>query len=126
MKERVVLETLINLSKSNKNQNKQKFLKYENILDKNDNEKLEQNEFDIDEKIFKAVGRVAHKTLHKEKNEKNNKICQIYNDLSDFEFKESDKSIGYNNIDKLINNLKEKRPYLEFIAKTSIFRIYCN
>ena len=120
MKERVVLETLINLSKSNKNQNKPKFLKYENILDKNDNEKLEQNEFDIDEKIFKAVGRVAHKTLHKEKNEKNNKICQIYNDLSDFEFKESDKSIGYNNIDKLINNLKEKRPYLEFIAIKAI------
>ena len=120
MKERIVLETLLNLSKSNKNPNKPKFLKYENLLENNDNDKMEENEFDIDKKIFKAVGRVAHKTLHKEKNEKNNKICQIYNDLCDFEFKENDKSIGYNNIDKLINNLKEKRPYLEFIAIKAI------
>ena len=34
MKERIVLETLINLSNSNKNLNKHKFLKYENIIEK--------------------------------------------------------------------------------------------
>jgi hypothetical protein len=81
----------------------------------------EKEEDEIDKKIFTAVDRVAHKTLHKEKDEKNNKICQIYKDLNDFEFKEGDKSIGYNNIDKLINSLKEKKPYIEFIAIKTIF-----
>ena len=37
------------------------------------------------------------------------------NDLNDFEFEESEKSIGYNNVYKLINSLKEKNPYVEFI-----------
>ena len=120
MKERIVLETLINLSNSNKNPNKPKFIKYENILEKNNNDKIKEYEFDIAKKIFEAVGRITHKTLHKEKNEKNNKICQIYDDLSDFEFKENDKGIEYNNIDKLINNLKEKYSNLEFIAIKAI------
>ena len=118
MKERVVLDTMLTLFKSNQKSKKQKFLKYEDILE--NDEKSEENEFDIDKKIFTAVDRVAHKTLHKEKNEKNNKICQIYNDLNDFEFKDSDKNIGYNNIDKLINSLKEKHPYIEFIAIKAI------
>jgi len=48
----------------------------------------------MDKTIFTAVAQVAHKTLHKDKNEKNkNIICQIYNDLSDFEFKYSEKCI---------------------------------
>ena len=119
IKERVVLDTLLTLFKSKQNSNRPKFLKYKDILENNDNEEKEEDE--IDKKIFTAVDRVAHKTLHKEKDEKNNKICQIYKDLNDFEFKESDKSIGYNNIDKLINSLKEKQPYIEFIAIKTIF-----
>ena len=120
MKERIVLETLINLSNSNKNLNKPKFLKYENIIEKNSNNKIEEYEFDIAKKIFEEVDRITHKTLHKEKYENNNNICQIYNDLNNFEFKENDTGIGYNNIDKLIINLKEKYPYLEFIAVKAI------
>ena len=42
MKERIVLETLINLSNSNKNQKKVKFLEYENILEKNNNDKIDE------------------------------------------------------------------------------------
>jgi len=119
IKERVVLDTLLTLFKSKQSSNRPKFLKYKDILENDDNEEKEEDE--IDKKIFTAVDRVAHKTLHKEKDEKNNKICQIYKDLNDFEFKESDKSIGYNNIDKLINSLKEKQPYIEFIAIKTIF-----
>ena len=119
IKERVVLDTLLTLFKSKQNSNRPKFLKYKDILENDDNE--EKGEDEIDKKIFTAVDRVAHKTLHKEKDEKNNKICQIYKDLNDFEFKESDKSIGYNNIDKLINSLKEKQTYIEFIAIKTIF-----
>ena len=117
MKERIALDTILSLSKSSNNYNNHKFLKYEDILEEND----EKSEFDIDKKIFTAVDRVAHKTLHKDKNEKNNnKICQIYNDLNDYVFKESEKNIGYNNIDKLINSLKEKHPFIEFIAIKAI------
>ena len=62
------------------------------------------------------MGRVAQKTLNKDKNEKSkNIIYQICNDLNHFEFEESEKSIGYNNVYKLINSLKEKNPYVEFI-----------
>ena len=117
MKERVVLDTMLSMSKSENSGNKAKFLEYKDTLENNH----EEDEFDIDKKIFIAVDRVAHKTLHKDKNEKNNnKICQIYKDLKDYEFKESEKSIGYNNIDKLINSLKEKHPYIEFIAIKAI------
>ena len=116
IKERVVLDTLLTIFKSKQNSNRPKFFKYKDIIENN-----EKEEDEIDKKIFTAVDRVAHKTLHKEKDEKNNKICQIYKDLNDFEFKEGDKSIGYNNIDKLINSLKEKKPYIEFIAIKTIF-----
>ena len=86
MKERVVLETMHSLSTSNTNKNRRKFLKYNDIIEKDN-----KDELDIDKKIFEAVDRVVHKTLHKDKNEKNkNIICQIYNDLSDFEFKYSE------------------------------------
>ena len=116
MKERVVLETMHSLSTSNTNKNRRKFLKYNDIIEKDN-----KDELDIDKKIFEAVDRVVHKTLHKDKNEKNkNIICQIYNDLSDFKFKYSEKCSGYNNIDKLINSLKEKQPYIEFIAIKTI------
>ena len=116
MKERVVLETMHSLSITKTNKIRNKFIKYNDIIE-SDN----KDELDIDKKIFNAVERVAHKTLHKDKNEKNkNIVCQIYNDLSDYEFKESEKNIGYNNIDKLINSLKEKQPYIEFIAIKAI------
>ena len=122
MKERVVLDTMILLSKSHSNKNKKKFLKYNDIIDDDNN-----GQFNIDKKIFDAVARVAHKTLHKDKNEKSkNIICQMYNDLSDYEFKESGKSIGYNNVDKLINSLKEKQPYIEFIAIKAIIASMTN
>jgi hypothetical protein len=104
----------LSITKTNKIRNK--FIKYNDIIEDDS-----KDELDIDKKIFNAVERVAHKTLHKDKNEKNkNIVCQIYNDLSDFEFKEKDKNFGYNNIDKLINSLKEKQPYIEFIAIKAI------
>ena len=122
MKERIVLDTMILLSKSRSNKNKKKFLKYNDIIDDDNND-----QFNIDKKIFDAVGRVAHKTLHKDKNEKSkNIICQIYKDLNDYEFKESEKSIGYNNVDKLINSLKEKQPHIEFIAIKAIIASMTN
>ena len=116
MKERVVLDTMLTLSKISTNKNRHKFLKYNDIIE-NDI----KDEFDMDKTIFTAVAQVAHKTLHKDKNEKNkNIICQIYNDLYDYQFKENGKNIGYNNIDKLINSFKEKNPCIEFIAIKAI------
>ena len=124
-KERIVLDTVLSLVKERKQKNKKMFFSYKDIIeDENEENKIkkdiEEDESIVDEKIFTAVDRVAHKTLHKEKNEKNIKICQIYNDLSDFEFKYSDKNIGYNNIDKLINNIKQKRINIQYIAIKSI------
>ena len=124
-KERIVLDTVVSLVKERKQKNKKMFFSYKDIIeDENEENKIkkdiEDDESIVDEKIFTAVDRVAHKTLHKEKNEKNIKICQIYNDLSDFEFKYSDKNIGYNNIDKLINNIKQKRINIQYIAIKSI------
>ena len=124
-KERIVLDTVVSLVKERKPKNKKMFFTYKDIIEdeneENKNKKdKEEDESIVDEKIFTAVDRVAHKTLHKEKNEKNIKICQIYNDLSDFEFKYSDKNIGYNNIDKLINNIKQKRINIQYIAIKSI------
>ena len=124
-KERIVLDTVVSLVKERKQKNKKMFFSYKDIIeDENEENKIkkdiEEDESIVDEKIFTAVDRVAHKTLHKEKNEKNIKICQIYNDLSDFEFKYSDKNIGYNNIDKLINNIKQKRINIQYIAIKSI------
>ena len=124
-KERIVLDTVVSLVKERKQKNKKMFFSYKDIIeDENEENKIkkdiEEDESIVDEKIFTAVDRVAHKTLHKEKNEKNIKICQVYNDLSDFEFKYSDKNIGYNNIDKLINNIKQKRINIQYIAIKSI------
>ena len=124
-KERIVLDTVVSLVKERKQKNKKMFFSFKDIIeDENEENKIkkdiEEDESIVDEKIFTAVDRVAHKTLHKEKNEKNIKICQIYNDLSDFEFKYSDKNIGYNNIDKLINNIKQKRINIQYIAIKSI------
>ena len=124
-KERIVLDTVVSLVKERNQKNKKMFFSYKDIIeDENEENKIkkgiEEDESIVDEKIFTAVDRVAHKTLHKEKNEKNIKICQIYNDLSDFEFKYSDKNIGYNNIDKLINNIKQKRINIQYIAIKSI------
>lgn len=124
-KERIVLDTVLSLVKERKQKNKKMFFSYKDIIeDENEENKIkkdiEEDESIVDEKIFTAVDRVAHKTLHKEKNEKNIKICQVYNDLSDFEFKYSDKNIGYNNIDKLINNIKQKRINIQYIAIKSI------
>lgn len=129
IKERLVLNTLINLSKL-KNK-KSKFLTYNDIIDKTDEYYINKNnnnydneeDFNIDSKIFSAVERVTHKTLHKNQivDEKNIKNCLLYTDLNKMEFKERD-NISYSNIDKLINKLKTKKnhKYLEFIAIKAI------
>ena len=124
LKERLVLNTLINLNKC-KNI-KKKFLTYNDIINKTDEKyknDYDEEDFNIDNKIFSAVERVTHKTLHKNKlkDGKNVKICSIYNDLNKMEFKETE-NICYSNIDKLINNLKKKKnlKHLEFIAIKAI------
>ena len=131
IKERLVLTTLINVSKSSKNTIKPKYLTYNDIIQNdqpeqkinNTNNIESEDELNFDDKIFAAVERVTHKTLHKSQivKGKNKKLCCIYNDIDNMEFKESD-NINYNNIDKLINNLqkKENHDYLEFIAIKAI------
>ena len=128
IKERLVLTTLINISKSSKNIINSKYLSYNDIIQNNSQEKNDnifdnEDELNLDNRIFVAVERVAHKTLHKSQiiNGKNKKLCSIYNDIDSMEFKETD-NINYNNIDKLINNLKKKEnhEHLEFIAIKAI------
>ena len=135
IKERLVLDTLLTISQAEKNVKKHKILTYHDIFPKNNSDNnSEQNtdeininsneeDFNIDNKIFVAVDRVTHKTLHKNilVEGKKVKICSIYKDLNQIEFKERE-NIGYSNIDKLINNIKEKEnhKHLEFIAIKAI------
>ena len=127
IKERLVLTTLINISKSSKYIIESKYLTYNDIAqnnlmegNNNNNNNFEiEEELNFDNKIFAAVERVTHKTLHKGQfvKGKSKKSCCIYKDIDSMEFKESD-NINYNNIDKLINNYKKKEKHdnLEFIA----------
>ena len=122
-KERLVITTLINISKSPTRKNSEYFT-YNDIFPPSTPHKESDidNKDKIDYKIFEAVSRVAHKTLHKNeiKEGKPIKRCEIYNKtLSDKEFNENNYR-DYNNIDKLINNAKEKNEILEFIAIKSI------
>ena len=121
-KERLVITTLINISKSPKKIKNSEFLTYNDIFPPELSSTLsKENDTDIDnidQKIFEAVGRVSHKTLHKSQiiDGKTIKKCEIYNKtLSDKEFNENNYR-DYNNIDKLINKVKEKKEFLEFIA----------
>ena len=124
-KERLVLNTFISIIQSSKNPLKSKFLTYIDIQNNKENNNIynDEDDFNIDNKIFVAVDRVAHKTLHKNQiiNGKSVKICAIYDELNKMEFKESE-NISYNNIDKLINKLKLKKNKnnLEFIALKAI------
>ena len=125
-KERLVLNTFINIIQSSKNTKKGKFLTY---IDINNNKEInnkiynDEEDFDIDNKIFVAVDRVAHKTLHKNQiiDGKSTRVCAIYEELNKMDFKETE-NISYNNIDKLINKLKLKKDKsnLEFIAIKAI------
>lgn len=132
IKERLVLNTLLSIRKSIKKSKKPKILTYNDIIQNNDEENTRQDENNnyeneedsiLDNKIFVAVDRVTHITLHKEEliDGKKIKVCSIYNDINKTILKERE-NISYSNIDKLINNLKEKEKYknLEFIAIKAI------
>ena len=124
-KERLVLNTLISLIQSSNNPKRAQFLTYIDVQNNKENNNIDNDEddFNIDNKIFVAVDRVSHKTLHKNQiiNGKSIKVCAIYDELNKMEFKESE-NISYNNIDKLINKLKLKKNKnnLEFIAIKAI------
>ena len=122
-KQRIFLTTLININSLSKNR-KTKYLSYNEIIQKH-LENNENNTFDddIDSRIFDSVGRVSHQILHKGQNI-NGKIIKnyyLFKELNLFDFKEKE-NINYNNIDKLINSLKQNENYhhLEFIAIKSI------
>jgi len=132
IKERLVLNTLLSIRKSIKKSKKPKILTYNDIIQNNYEENTRQDEnnnyeneedSNLDNKIFVAVDRVTHITLHKEEliDGKKIKVCSIYNDINKTILKERE-NISYSNIDKLINNLKEKEKYknLEFIAIKAI------
>ena len=124
-KERLVLNTFISIIQSSKNPKKGKFLTYIDIQNNQDNNNIynDEEDFNIDNKIFVAVDRVSHKTLHKNQiiKGKSFKVCTIYEELNKMDFKESE-NISYSNIDKLINKLKLKKNknILEFIAIKAI------
>lgn len=131
IKERLVLTTLINLIKSNIAK-KSKFLTYNDLINKTEDNNINNennnicdynDDFNIDKKIFMAVERVTHKILHNNEliDGKNVKNCSIYSDLNKTEVKENE-NISYNNIDKLINNLKKRNnhKHLEFMAIKAI------
>ena len=130
IKERLILNTLLSISKSIKKLKKQKILTYDDIFG-NEGNNNDDNEKDsnLDKKIFVAVDRVAHITLHEDQliDGKKMKICSIYNDINKMILNERE-NISYSNIDKLINNLKEKEQYknLEFIAIKAIIIAFIN
>ena len=124
-KERLVLNTFISIIQSSNNPKKGQFLTYIDVQNnkENNNNYNDEDDFNIDNRIFVAVDRVSHKTLHKNQiiNGKSVKVCAIYEELNKMEFKESE-NISYSNIDKLINKLKLKKDKnnLEFIAIKAI------
>ena len=78
-------------------------------------------EYDISSNIFKAIDRVVHKALHKNKNIEGKEIkeCSYYDDLN-IEIIELGENYKFNDIDKFICNLKEENKIYEFIAIKSI------
>lgn len=124
IRETIFLGTILSIIKANKIKEKKIFLTYADLLEVgHKEEKIEDNNnFDIEKKLFNTIDIMTHKTLHREKEEK---ICDIYNNIDDYEFKENDKNIGVDDIDKLINTLKNKQPIIEFIAiKAIIISLY--
>ena len=123
IKERLILNTLLSISKSIKKSKKQKILTYNDIFDNEGNNDDNERDSNLDKKIFVAVDRVAHKTLHEDQliDGKRMKVCSIYNDINTMVLKERE-NISYSNIDKLIYSLKEKEKSknLEFIAIKAI------
>ena len=86
IKERLILNTLLSISKSIKKSKKPKILTYDDIYGNEGNNNNDDNDQDanLDKKIFMAVDRVAHITLHEDQliDGKKMKICSIYNDIN--------------------------------------------
>ena len=125
IKETIILGTMLTIAKLNKKENKNNFFSYNDILGKDIIEKInnntdKENSLDSIKTIFISIEKICHKILHKDKNEKNIRVCEIYDDLNDFECKINDRYEGNNDIENSIMKLKEKLPEIEFIVFKTI------
>ena len=114
IKEKIVLESLKDIQCGLPDEEYQIVLFDTNIDEKNENgnqSKLYINDINI----------IVHKTLHKKKmiNGKEIKECIFYEDLNEQNL-ELREDLAFNDIDKLISDLKEKNKNFEFIAIKAI------
>ena len=110
IKEQILLNSLNDI-KSEISDEDSPFIPFDTNLGK----KEESNNDNISNRIFNSISRMVHKILHKKKmiNGKEFKECTIYDNLNkQLELED--------NIEILIQNLKEENKYFEFIAIKSI------
>ena len=114
IKEKIVLQSIQDIQCGITNEEFQIILFDTNKEDKKEN----INKSKI---LFNDINKIVHKTLHKKKmiNGKEIKECIFYEDLNGqiLEFREN---LTFNDIDKLISDLKEKNKFFEFVAIKSI------
>ena len=113
IKEKIVLQSIQDIQCGITNEEFQIILFDTNKEDKKEN----INKSKI---LFNDINKIVHKTLHKKKmiNGKEIKECIFYEDLNQIlEFREN---LTFNDIDKLISDLKEKNKFFEFVAIKSI------
>ena len=115
IKEKILL-TAINEIKEGIENDELQYIEFDN----NKDIKNENNHIIISNKIFKAIDKMVHKTLHKKRmmNGKEIKECIFYDDFKPLS--EFGENIKYIDLDKLICNLKEGNKYFEFITIKSI------
>ena len=115
IKEKILL-TAINEIKEGIENDELQYIEFDdNKCIKNDN-----NYYTIGNKIFKAIDKMVHKTLHKKRmiNGKESKECIFYDEFKSLN--ECGENIKYIDLDKLICNLKEGNKEFEFITIKSI------
>ena len=115
IKEKILL-TVINEIKEGIENDELQYIEFDN----NKNIKNENTEYSISNKIFNAIDKMVHKTLHKKRmmNGKELKECIFYEDFEPLI--EFGGNIKYIDLDKLICNLKEEKKDFEFITIKSI------
>ena len=115
IKEKILL-TSINKIKEGIENDELQYIEFDN----NKNIKNDNNYYTIGNKIFKAIDKMVHKTLHKKRmiNGKESKECIFYDDFKSLN--EFGENIKYIDLDKLICNLKEGNKEFEFITIKSI------
>lgn len=82
-----------------------------------DPSKIKKIEYSLEEgvekNLFIAIDRAVHRTLHRRRKDEKCETCNKYSSQSG---SKNSCETGYNNLEKLIDKLKDKNKFLEFVA----------